>query len=140
MVIGLTIMSFREVGMLRVECERDGEVYVLPLPESVGLGLWEYKMTKTQRRDYLVYSAIAKRENYYQYNDPTAFGNPDYERLDGTVYGLMLGFDLDISTVDGYIIVRKGSKTIMMIQKPDKPDWYYDKKKDAIETWNKVFG
>lgn len=126
--------------MLDVKVEKDGEIEYLPLPEFVGLGYAELGFTAAEERNWRVYEAIVKRENYYQYNDPTAFGNPDYAYLNGVLWGLIVGYGLNIyETKQEICVYTQGHKLIMRVQRPQKTPWYKEKKKEAIETWNKIF-
>lgn len=47
------------------------------------------KCSKRVRLAAILYDAISKRENYYQINSPTMFGNPEYRYLCGLVNGIL---------------------------------------------------
>lgn len=46
---------------------------------------YEKNPSDRMRCIYCLYLALSKRENYYQFNNPTAFGNPEYANYTGTV-------------------------------------------------------
>lgn len=93
-----------------------------------------------QLRNFNVYKAIQEVENYYQVNTPTAFEDPDYRQKQGFMLGLLTAYELNIDYIEDVIEVStiKGTK-IMRIQKPLKPDSYYDDIKDIRETINNIF-
>lgn len=126
--------------MINIKCEQIDGIDCLPLPESVGLGYAEQGVTKSGTRNYWVYKAISECENYYQFNDATAFGNPEYNRLEGVVYGMLVGFDLYIDTDTDYIKVYSGSRCIMQIQRPTRPASYFENKKETVELFYQFFG
>lgn len=39
---------------------------------------------------YWLYVALSKRDNYYEINSPTAFGDPEYTRYVGMVTGILM--------------------------------------------------
>lgn len=126
--------------MLEVKVEKDGEIEFLPYPEILNLGLAEFGFTAAEERNYRLYKAIADRENYFQFNEPTAFGSPQYERLDGILYGLLIGYRLNIIENNDEIIVQtQAHKTIMKIQRPKKTEWFKQRRKEVIELKKGLF-
>ncbi len=125
--------------MLDIKVDKDGEIEFLPYPEILGYGLAEFGLSPTEERNYRIYKAIADRENYYQYNDPTAFGNPQFARLDGILYGMAIGYGVDIVEFTNEIrVYTQGHKLIIRVQRPKRTPWYKEKKKEAIETWKQI--
>lgn len=126
----------------------DGAVEMLPLAEDLFTGeIADFQGTKL--RNYLVYKAIAERENYYQENTPPAFGDPKYARLDGYMFGLVQGYGLHFTEDSNYIRIfkpkRKRKDTfielytlIMTIRKPKKPESYYKDKTEIKDAWNSL--
>ena len=57
---------------------------------------------------YWLYLALSKRENYYELNSPTAFGDPEYARYVGMVTGILMvtGWE-EVATEDQIIIKTK---------------------------------
>lgn len=112
-------------------CNIDG-IESLPLPEETPF--WsslEFKMTKREERNYNIYNAIRAVANYYQFNSPTAFGNPDYSRACGYLSGLLQGYGLEMQKIDNKIIVKTvGGTKLMIVECPQKPECYY---KDRAE-------
>lgn len=99
------------------------------LPDAVDTVLFknfEQKNTKMNRLYFNLYNAISKRENYYQLNSPTAFGNPDYSMICGIVSGLLLGNDLIEKETNGYIQIfhENSTKALLSIQKIKKTESY----------------
>lgn len=126
--------------MLEVKVDKDGEIEFLPYPEILNMGLAEFGLTAAEERNFRVYKAIADRENYFQFNEPTAFGNPTYNRLDGILYGLLMGYGLDIMEEQEEIrVYTQGHKLIMKIQRPKKTEWFKEKRKEVIEIRKQIF-
>lgn len=125
--------------MIEIKAENiDGIEY---LPDPSILIDTDITMTKgVQLRNFNVYKAIQEVENYYQVNTPTPFGDPDYRQKQGFMLGLLTAYGLNIDYIEDIIEVStiKGTK-IMRIQKPLKPDSYYDDIKDIRETINNIF-
>ena len=111
----------------------------LPYPEEVIQGdpcSW----SKIQKRNYDIYKAIRDSEMYFQENTPTAYGNPKYSFYEGTLYGLIIGYDLELNEVDGYICISKGKKTIMKVEKLKLPDSFHEAIREYNNLLNEVFG
>ena len=102
------------------------------LPDLVDTPLWkavtpEYCSNPTKRdiRIAGLYEALSERENYFQENTPTAFGNPEYNLYVGMVRGYMQALELDETTEGERIIIRKNGKAILIVDKVKKPSGYY---------------
>ena len=111
------------------KCVHDGTEL---LPDITETPLWSARdidtaslHTPTERRLALLYECVAERENYYQINSPTAFGNPDYERLCGIVAGILAALDINERTENNRIVFRRGNKMVLAVDKLKKPDSYY---------------
>ena len=70
---------------------------------------------------YWLYIALSKRENYYERNSPTAFGDPEYTRYVGMVTGILMvtGWE-EIVTKDQIIIKNKREKFWLSIGSKDQ--------------------
>lgn len=84
------------------------------------------KPTKSIELAIKLYMAVADRENYYQNNDPTAFGNPDYSVKSGIVTGIGIAANISEEARDGRIVFRKGNRIILEVDKVSKPESYYE--------------
>lgn len=80
-----------------------------------------------------LYMAVADRENYYQNNDPTAFGNPEYSVRSGIVTGIGIAANISEKTRDGRIVFRKGNRIILEVDKVSKPESYYEANREIRE-------
>ena len=78
--------------------------------------------------------------NYFIENDPDAYGNAPYARLDGFMCGFMAGRGLTLKRGDAEWDIVKGKRVILRIEVPQKPQSYYEALKDNRETLQKVFG
>lgn len=78
--------------------------------------------------------------NYYQENSPDAFGNAPYQRLDGYLSGYLHGSKMELEKGTEWWIIKKGKRTIMKIEVPNKPPRYYQELQDSAKTIRKVFG
>lgn len=67
------------------------------LPDITETPLWKdydsFDCTPQHRRICVLYQLLAKRENYYQFYSPTAYGNPDYSMYCGEVSGFLNALD-----------------------------------------------
>lgn len=117
----------------------DGAVEYLPDVNETDL-VCDYDASPTDRRNMLLYMALSDCENYYQFNSPTAFGNPDYARKEGFLYGLLTAYGLHIArTKESVRVVTENNRTIIVVDKLKKPDQYYKERKEAEELRN-AFG
>lgn len=90
----------------------------------------DYK--KSERQLAGLYMAICKRENYFQINSPTAFGNPDYSFLSGVVSGFLQAMDAEEILVDDQIVIckTKTGRKMLILDKLTKPKGYYESLRD----------
>ena len=84
---------------------------------------------------------VADYLHYFNHNTSTAFGNPDYARMDGIILGWCYGAGWqlveDIETIK--ILSQKG-RTIMIIEKPKKSLAEIKKREELKEMWEKLLG
>lgn len=111
----------------------DYGVESLPLPEETPF--WKdadlSAMTKRELRDYYVYSAIRDVENYFQFNSPTAFGNPDYARKCGFMDGLFKAYGLDRQVINDRIVIKmRNGVNLMIVERPCKSEAYLKEKQE----------
>lgn len=113
------------------------------LPDIIDTPLWEFfdidrgaNAKKSDRQLAGLYKALAARENYFQINVPTAFGNPDYSFLCGIVNGFLQAMDADEEITGEHIIIRRNQiqRKILVIDKLNRPRSYYESVKDNKET------
>ena len=129
-----------EVDTLRIhKINFDGVEY---LPDITDTPLWKYldpdracNTTRVNRQIAGLYDAIAKRENYYQDNNPTAYGNPDYSYLCGIAQGYMKALEVEEIKNNKSIIISKigTGKKILEIDIIERPDWYKEAVRDNRE-------
>lgn len=88
----------------------------------------------------LLYIRIADEQNYFQSNDPTAFGNPEYSRLQGIVCGFCAGAGfLYCEEGDKIFIKTEKGSLLMTVEKPKKTDRHYKKLKEIDDTLSQIF-
>lgn len=125
--------------MVEIKCITDDVGNEL-LPNFINTVLYkdefESDLTKRQEQLIMLYIAITKVENYWYFNTPTAFGNPDFSMAKGIVSGMIAGLGWDYQEAEGWIIIKSGKRTIMKIQKPKKPKAYFDARRENAEVLN----
>jgi hypothetical protein len=119
--------------------EYDGSVEMLP--DVTQTPLWEpYEQSncpKSHRQLVKLYDALSRRENYFQFNTPTAFGNPEYSQLVGEVHGILLAMEVDERHRDDKIIIfKENGRVLLTVDKPQKPKSYYEELQDIRRTLN----
>lgn len=124
-------------SVIEIKCVSDGAVECLPLLEETSL-FREWCDVKEGSREWklmMIYQALEKVENYFQFNSPTAFGNPDHRYMEGYLAGVTQGFGWEVDeTEKGWIVIRAGRKKLLRVQRPQKPETYKDELKDIRET------
>lgn len=114
----------------------DGELELLPdITDTEIFEDWDdIYAPKSVRIVGTLYQAVTDRENYYQFNTPTAFGNPDFAMIQGIVVGIERAEEIEETVKDGKIYFRKHGKTILVVDKIRLHRGYYEAKKDNYET------
>lgn len=143
--------TYKETGLageiMAIEVKKfvDGVEY---LPDVVDTPLWDlinpdkfYRTKKSDRQIARLYEAIAKRENYFQEYSPTAFGNPDYERIAGTVDGILVAMEAYETEANGQIVIRmaQSGKKILVVDKVKRPKSYFEEERENKEL-REAFG
>ena len=120
------------------------------LPDVVDTPLWEkldidgrFKAPKAERQLAGLYAAVAARENYFQQESPTAFGNPKYDYLSGVVQGYLMAMELieEENREEKKIYFRKNNRSkavVLVVDKLQRPDFYYEAQKQIQEMLDKV--
>ena len=115
------------------------------LPDIVDTPIWnEYDIfnnSKISKRIQLLtalYKAIEQRENYYQLNSPTAFGDPQYRYYCGVVVGFLQGMELEEIVENEKIVIKGNNRKIMVIDKVNRPKSYHDSLKEINDTLNEL--
>ena len=90
-----------------------------------------------------LYAAVAARENYFQQESPTAFGNPKYDYLSGVVQGYLMAMELieEENREEKKIYFRKNNRSkavVLVVDKLQRPDFYYEAQKQIQEMLDKV--
>ena len=114
----------------------DGEIELLPdITETEIFNDWDdVYAPKSVRIVAALYQAVMNRENYYQFNTPTAFGNPDFAMMQGIVLGIEMAEEIEETVKGEKLCFRKGGKTILEVDKIRLHKSYYDAKRDNAET------
>ncbi len=114
------------------------------LPDIVDTPIWEdydeLDGNKSLKFIITLYTAITKRENYYQYHSPTAYGNPVYSNYCGIVTGLLQAYEMEETVVDNKIIISKNNRKKLVVDKIKRSRSYYDSVKDINDTMRNLFG
>ena len=125
--------------MYRIEKIISGDIELLP--DIVDTPIWNehdmFNNSKVSKRVQLLaalYKAIEQRENYYQLNSPTAFGDPQYRYYCGVVVGFLQGMELEEIVEDEKIIIKGSNRKIMIIDKIKRPKSYHDAVRENSET------
>jgi hypothetical protein len=120
--------------MIEIKCKKDdlGDE-ILPDYTETKLCVNDFNTTKRQEKMIMLYNAIARMENYWYFNTPTAFGNPEYSMYNGFVKGMICGLGWDFKETDDEIFISTGKTLLMKIQKPKKPDAYLITQKENAE-------
>lgn len=84
---------------------------------------------------------VADYLHYFNFNTSTAFGNPDYSKMNGIVLGWCFGAEWEIKEDCNKIeIFSKKGRKIMVIEKPKTPNTELSKRKEIDKTWREVLG
>lgn len=123
----------------------DGIEYLPDIVETDFFELWEQSQYNGKNSKELnlvagIYKALSERENYYQDNTPTAFGNPEYSLLVGTVNGFIQGAELEMDEDEEHFIVRKGKRKILVVDKIKRNPGYFEAKREAAKALRDVLG
>ena len=111
------------------------------LPNIVDTSIWKDldefnndRCSKTVRLVSTLYRAIEQRENYYQLNTPTAFGNPQYALRCGIVIGILQGAELEEMIENEKIVIKRNNRRILIVDKVKRPQAYRDAVRENSET------
>lgn len=122
--------------MYRVEKIMSGDTELLP--DIVDTPIWkdynEVNCSKNIRVIAALYKAIEQRENYYQLNSPTAFGDPQYRYYCGLVVGILQGSEMEEISNDNFIVIKRNNKKILVIDKIKRSQAYHDSVKEINDT------
>lgn len=88
----------------------------------------------------MLYSAISKRENYYQFNTPSAFGDPQYKYYCGVVDGILQASGMEEIICDNIIIIKKNNTKKLIIDKMKRTQSYINHIKDNNNVLQSVLG
>lgn len=126
--------------MYKVEKIMSGDTELLP--DIVDTPIWkdydEANCSKNVRVIAALYKAIEQRENYYQLNSPTAFGDPQYRYYFGLVVGILQGSEMEEVSIDNLIVIKRNNKRILVIDKIKRSQEYYDSVKEINDTLHEL--
>lgn len=126
--------------MFEIKCDKTDGIDWLPFVEDTPLyeDITEFSMPKSREVLICIYNALQKSENYFQTETPTAFGNPEYSRFDGFAKGYIAGAGFEYDEVDGYIIISKGCRKYLKIEKPRRTEAYKDALRENRKTLSEL--
>lgn len=114
------------------------------LPDITDTPIWDdynpdiNNANKTVRVIAALYIAIQKRENYYQLYSPTAHGDPLFSAYQGEVKGILKAMDWEEDTTDKTITIRKNKRKILVMDKVQKPQSYYNDKNEIAKLYREM--
>lgn len=114
----------------------DGTEYLPHIADTPLMEKWE-SGSALDRNKAMLYNALVERENYFQDHSVVAFGNLDYARCEGIVAGICLVLNLEEEYTEKTIIFRKNGKKFLEVDRLNKPERYFDEKrelKDILEN------
>lgn len=126
--------------MYRVKKEViDGIEY---LPDIVQTELWTPfersvyypKGSKEIRLVAGLYKLLALRENYFQDNTPTAFGNPEYNSHCGAVSGFLQGSEMTMEEGKEQYVIKRGKKTVLVVDRIKRNPAYFEAERENKEV------
>ena len=107
------------------------------LPDITETPIWEdyddiSKVSTNIRFAAILYQAIQKRENYYQFNTPTPFGNPQYSGYCGRVAGILEAIEWTEHIENDKIVIYTSHSRLkkLIIDKVNKPKSYHETKRE----------
>ena len=112
------------------------------LPDVTETPLMEGDITTYSNKTNLatqLYQAIAKRENYYQFNSAPVFVDPEYARYSGIVTGILIGSGYEEVKTDTSIIIQKNGRKLLVIDRIQRRSSYYEEQKEIeslLNSWN----
>lgn len=113
------------------------------LPDLIETPIWkdfdELDAPRSVRLIAALYRAVAARENYYQENTPTAFGDPEYKMAYGIAQGIMIAGEIEERARDEKLFFYKGKKLVLVVDKPKRTRYYYEALSDIAQT-KRAFG
>jgi len=113
------------------------------LPDIADTPIWddcdELDRSESVRLIVTLYTAISQRENYYQYNTPTAYGNPQYSYYCGLVSGILQASGMEETKIDNEIVISKKNRKKLVIDKIKRSRNYFNSKKDINDTMRNLF-
>lgn len=109
----------------------DGEIEYLPdVAETEFFSEAELYRSRSLRLLCALYKAVEERENYYQINTPTAFGDPEFKLAYGIAHGIKIGAEIEEQERDGKLFFYKGKKLILVVEKPKLHRSHYEALKE----------
>lgn len=82
---------------------------------------------------YWLYVALLKRENYYEINSPTAFGDPKYTRYVGMITGILMVTGWEEILTEDQIIIKNKRRKILVVDRIKRSDSFYKEKAEINE-------
>ncbi len=114
------------------------ELDELPFIDATDVFKYASENTKEGLSLYQFALIIEKYFNYWNTNSPTAFGNPDYNHLEGEFIGYIKAKEFEKIETKTEVVLCKGNRKVWVIDKIEKPQHYYDCEKENIKTLNAI--
>lgn len=102
------------------------------LPDITDTPLWDkydsLDCTQQHKRISVLYQLICKRDNYFQTNTPTPFGNPEYSLYQGQVVGFLQAMEWCEKIINDQIVIYKDNQKetpVLIVDKLKRPDSYF---------------
>lgn len=117
--------------MFKVEKIISGDIELLPSVEDTLIWKSYNKNLETGHMNVIIrlYQALYYRENYFQLNTPSAFGDTRYSYFCGVVDGILQSNNMEEIRKDDSIIIKRSGRKILIVDKLNRPQVY----KDSIE-------
>jgi len=123
---------------IQKECDSNVESLPLLYDTQIWKDYDENSPSHSIRLIATLYQAVAERENYYQFNSPIAYGNPDFSRLCGIVLGICLAYEISEERVADKLVYKKNKRRILTVDILQCPEWYYQEKREISKLMNSI--
>lgn len=77
---------------------------------------------------YWLYVALSKRENYYEINSSTAFGDPEYTRYVGMITGILMVTGWEEIVTEDQVIIKNKKRKILVVDRIKRSESFYKEK------------
>lgn len=126
--------------MFKVEKITSGDIELLPSVEDTTIWKSYNKKLETGCMNVVarLYQALYYRENYFQLNTPSAFGDTRYSYFCGVVDGILQSNNMEEIRKDDLIIIKRSGRKILVVDKLNRPQAYKDSIKENNDMISKI--